>query len=37
MIMNGRTSSYKLSRKESCAIAGIIEKFNARQFYTELI
>lgn len=37
IIMDGRTSSYKLTGRESCAIAGIIEKFNARQFYTELI
>ena len=37
MIISGRTSSYKLPAKESCAIAGVIGKFNARQDYTELL
>lgn len=36
MIVNGRKSSYKLRRKESVAIADIIEKFNKKENYKEI-
>ena len=36
MIMNHRKSSYKFRRSESVAVAGIIEKFNKKENYTEL-
>ena len=34
MIVNGRKSSYKLRRRESVAIAGIIEMYNLRKNVT---
>ena len=36
MIVNHRMSSYKLRRKESIAIAEIIEKFNKKENYKEI-
>ena len=36
MIVNNRRSCYKLRRRESIAIAGIIEKFNKKDNYTEI-
>lgn len=36
MIVNRRRSCYKLRRSESIAIAGIIEKFNNKEKYTEI-
>ena len=36
MIVNNRRSSYKLSKKESLAIAEIIEKYNNRESYIEI-
>ena len=36
MIVNHRMSSYKLRRKESVAIAEIIEKFNKKENYKEI-
>ena len=36
MIVNNRRSCYKLRRRESIAIAGIIEKFNKKENYTEI-
>ncbi len=36
MIVNGRKSSYKIRRKESIAIARIIEAFNNRDCVTEI-
>jgi hypothetical protein len=36
MIVNGRKSSYKLRRRESCAIARIIEKFGNKENYFEI-
>ena len=36
MIVNHRKSSYKLRRKESVAIAEIIEKFNKKECYKEI-
>lgn len=36
MIVSGRRSCYKLRRTESTAIAGIIEKFNQRENFTEI-
>lgn len=36
MIVNKRRSSYKLRHDESVAIAGIIEKFNKKESYTEI-
>lgn len=36
MIVNKRRSCYKLRRNESIAIAGIIEKFNKKENYTEI-
>ena len=36
MIVNGRKSSYKLRRRDSIAIAGIIERFNSKQGLTVL-
>ena len=36
MIVSGRISSYKLRRRDSIAISGIIEKFNKRENFTEI-
>lgn len=36
MIVNNRRSCYKLRRRESIAIAEIIEKFNKKENYTEI-
>ncbi len=36
MIVNVRRSSYKLRRRDSIAIADIIERFNARENFTEI-
>ena len=36
MIVNNRRGSYKLSKKESLAIAEIIEKYNNRESYIEI-
>ena len=36
MIVNSRRSCYKLRRRESIAIAEIIEKFNKKENYTEI-
>lgn len=36
MIVSGRRSSYKLRRRESAAIADIIEKYRNKENYTEL-
>ena len=36
MIVNNRRSCYKLRRRESITIAGIIEKFNNKENYTEI-
>lgn len=36
MIVNKRKSSYKLRRNESVTIAGIIEKYNLKENYTEI-
>lgn len=36
MIVNNRRSCYKLRRRESIAIAEIIEKFNNKECYTEI-
>lgn len=36
MIINKRRSCYKLRRNESIAIAEIIEKFNKKEYYTEI-
>ena len=36
MIVNHRRSSYKLRRRESCAIARIIEDFANRKNYYEI-
>lgn len=36
MIVNARRSSYKLRRRDSIAIADIIERFNARENFTEI-
>lgn len=36
MIINHRKSSYKLRRRESIAIAEIIEKFNCKEHYKEI-
>lgn len=37
MIINKRKSSYKMRRRDSIAIAEIIERFNKKECYTELI
>ena len=36
MIVNNRRSCYKLRRRESIAIAQIMEKFNNKENYTEI-